>query len=478
MTDQETPGTRAPNDRNADNNSSGPVGRAVGSAIGFLSDDGGILSRIAKDILTILTIILVGLTVVLGIKVYLFPSGDGFSVSASAILAPAPTNIVATAGSHVSGAPDARYWRVSGAVTDDGEVAKGSYVLVTLEDENGHKFVEEYDSEDGKFEVMIMQAYDRNLSKAPHVKLVKIYARQKGIWGILSGGTATTLKMDASVSLSPDTIHVATRPFIFVLGLFIFTALVTIVRLRQGFWNRVKYYVLINLGLLFTVSMIYLIGVTITSLVGADGPKQKATSIGFGYVFFNSYVVDGPKDWNFSLTRPHRITAPGSNEGQADSVTAASAPQPASGFGAPLWVLLLSVLGAGLYTIKLVVDNVRKGSSYSEQAVRAMAADILQHQFYILFAPLGSIFVYQFLILTGVGSKSLTVALAALASGIALNVLLKKAWDSVAEILQTDQTPPEDKSLDSKVDAGSGEPVAPQEVGGTAAPPERAGTQS
>ena len=52
--------------------------------------------------------------------------------------------------------------------------------------------------------------------------------------------------------------------------------------------------------------------------------------------------------------------------------------------------------------------------------------------------------------------KTLTIAIAALASGIALNVVLKKAWDAVAKILQNDQP-----SDDQNGDAGGSGPTAP-----------------
>ena len=175
-------------------------------------------------------------------------------------------------------------------------------------------------------------------------------------------------------------------------------------------------------------------------------------------------MKDAPNDWNFSLTAPATIPAPKVSEPSTDitSTTAAAAlraidhSNPATGFGAPFWVLMLSVIGSGLYTIKLVVDNVRKGSTYTEVEVRSTAADIIQHQFYILFSPLGSIFVYQTLLLAGIGTKPLTIAIAALASGIALNVVLKKAWDAVAKILQNDQP-----SDDQNGDAGGSGPTAP-----------------
>jgi hypothetical protein len=448
MADQERPAKSAPADPGIAKRVSDLAARVFDSCVDLLQTESGVWTRVAKDIGTILGITLVVLAVGLGIKLYLFPDEDDFLISASVVPVFAPTEISTAPSTAGSDAAKSRYWRVTGLVTDDGELANDTHVLVTFEDETGNRFAKEHDAADGRFDVLIAQRHDPELTRAPKPKLVEIHAKRKGMRGLFFGESSKTLHMSKDARAAEQNAswkEAATRPFIFVLGLFIYTALVTIIRLREGFWNRLKYYVLISLGLLFTASMIYLIGVTITSIEVVLGPDQRPTSLGFGYVFYDSYVANGPRDWNFSLTVPHEVTGLGSTANG----------EPASGFGAPLWVLLLSVLGAGLYTIKLVVDNVRKGSDYSEKAVRIMAADIIQHQFYILFAPLGSIFVYQFLILTGVGSKSLTVALAALASGIALNVLLKKAWDAVAEVLRTDPATSPDTGLKT-----NGDPVA------------------
>ena len=100
----------------------------------------------------------------------------------------------------------------------------------------------------------------------------------------------------------------------------------------------------------------------------------------------------------------------------------------AQGFGAPLWLLLLAVVGSALFTIKLVVESLKTPVIFEQQQVRERLAEIIRHQFYILFAPLGAIFVYQLLVVAGGASQPITVGLAALASGIALNNVLEGAW--------------------------------------------------
>jgi len=400
-----------------------------------IAADGSNAARIARDLATVLGVTIMIVLLVWVARAQVFPDEDDFKIEASAV----PISVVTETDGTKS-----KLWRISGAVTDDGELALESHVMVSLRDNAGNRFPAEFDAVDGKFSVEIKQLYDTSLSAPPAVDVIEIHARQKTleVWS-----NTASLELHLSGLTRANWKQATARPFTFVLGLFLFTALVTIVTLRKGIWNQLKYYLCISLALLFTVSMVYLIGVT--SLELSNASKEHPTPLGFAYVYFDSYVKDAPDDWNFSLTAPATIPAPKIAEPRVDisSTTAAAAlraidhTNPATGFGAPFWVLMLSVIGSGLYTIKLVVDNVRKGSTYSPEEVRSTAADIIQHQFYILFSPLGSIFVYQTLLLAGIGTKPLTVAIAALASGIALNVVLKKAWDTVAKILQNDQPP-------------------------------------
>ena len=53
--------------------------------------------------------------------------------------------------------------------------------------------------------------------------------------------------------------------------------------------------------------------------------------------------------------------------------------------------------------------------------------DIVLHQFYLLFSPLGAIFVYQLLVIADTAGQAVTVAIAALGAGSTLNILLDKA---------------------------------------------------
>lgn len=53
--------------------------------------------------------------------------------------------------------------------------------------------------------------------------------------------------------------------------------------------------------------------------------------------------------------------------------------------------------------------------------------NIVRHQFYMLFSPLGAIFIYQLLIMAKAADQPVTVAIAALGAGSTINILLDKA---------------------------------------------------
>lgn len=54
----------------------------------------------------------------------------------------------------------------------------------------------------------------------------------------------------------------------------------------------------------------------------------------------------------------------------------------------------------------------------------------------ILFAPVGAVFVYQFLVAAGAASAEATVAVTMLAAGIGLNALLDKAVKQFQDRIQ------------------------------------------
>lgn len=110
------------------------------------------------------------------------------------------------------------------------------------------------------------------------------------------------------------------------------------------------------------------------------------------------------------------------------------------GFGAPLWVLFLSVVGASLFSLALVVEEIGAPPNFEDlNDVRRRVQVLVAHAFYILFAPLGGIFIYQFLILTKSADEPVMVAIAALGAGVTVNSILISAVGAARRAIGVDE---------------------------------------
>jgi hypothetical protein len=209
------------------------------------------------------------------------------------------------------------------------------------------------------------------------------------------------------------------------------------------------------------------------SYVHSTGEKNEILSLGFASLFRGQYVEQAEPEWLFSLTAPRALpssptealttlgkspdatataagaAAPPGGEAGRDrrppgTLPPANAQVPAMdanagsqerpdpplvrGFGAPLWVLLLAVIGVGLRTMSIIVNEISHEPDFTDQqAVRCRIELIVRHQFFMLFAPLGAIFVYQFLVMAESASQPSTVALVSLGAGLTLTTLIEKA---------------------------------------------------
>ena len=154
-------------------------------------------------------------------------------------------------------------------------------------------------------------------------------------------------------------------------------------------------------------------------VVSVSGSPGDALSLGFATVFHGTYVDNVSPEWLFSLTAPET--------GNKALV---------GGLGAPLWVLLLSVLGSSVFTVSLLVSHITKQIDLTDvDGIRVHVQEIVKHQFYVLFSPLGAVIVYQLLVIAGAASQTITVAIAAIAAGVGLNGILNKAIRSVEGLL-------------------------------------------
>jgi len=215
-----------------------------------------------------------------------------------------------------------------------------------------------------------------------------------------------------------------------------------------------KYTSSIYLSFLFTVAMITVISIGM-NYVSTHARESDILTFGFATLYHGNYGSGLPAEWLFSFT-----------EYYPDS-------KHTGGFGAPLWVLLLSVLGSGLLTVSLIVSAIsnrpdfesvddikkhpenftpeeKKTAKNLQSQVRKEIEDFVQHQFYILFSPIGAVFIYQMLIAADAASKPLTVGIAALGAGATLNILLDKAVKFSKGVLKEEKQEMDDSTKAGK----------------------------
>jgi hypothetical protein len=200
-----------------------------------------------------------------------------------------------------------------------------------------------------------------------------------------------------------------------------------LVSLALPFWKgepgRARYLLSLLLACLFTGTLILCLGMGLRR-VSTPGRQEDITPIPFGSIYWGRYSDNVNPEWLFSLTSPPARTQPP----QAQTPQAQQAEVPVdSGFGAPLWVLLMSVLGAGILTISLVVGEIGDGPGEDSAEMRRRIQKMVRHQFFILFAPVGAILVYQILAAARAVGSSFAVAIAAMGSGMTMNSLLNEA---------------------------------------------------
>ena len=213
-----------------------------------------------------------------------------------------------------------------------------------------------------------------------------------------------------------------------LLGIFLLSLWVAFVRAKQVKWKRLKHFASVLLAFLFTLSVICIISSGI-NYVHAKGKKGEILSLGYAFLFQHSYADACPKEWIFSFTLPKKVPDSNSSEKEVQRSGIGGDHKSISAFGAPLWVILLSVIGASITTVSLIVRETKETPDYEndKHAFWQRIQDIVQHQFLILFAPLGAIFVYQSLVAADAVNNSLTVALAALGAGPTVNYLLTRS---------------------------------------------------
>jgi len=233
-------------------------------------------------------------------------------------------------------------------------------------------------------------------------------------------------------------------------GIFFLSLWIAFVRVRQAELKRLKHSTSIILAFLFTLSVIYAISSGL-NYVHTEGQEGEVLSLGYAFLFKDSYAKDAHQEWIFSFTSPKNFL----NGDSSVAGIQANDHNSVSAFGAPLWVILLSVIGASISTVKLILTETKDTLDYEKEEKRfwQRIQHIVQHQFLILFSPLGAIFVYQMLVAADAIQKPTTVALAALGAGPTINYLLAKAINLSKNLVESNGSATEE-ATDASSDKG------------------------
>lgn len=322
-------------------------------------------------------------------------------------------------------------WSVSGRVLRGGSPVAEAKVWVVAHDNNGNSFAPTAVVSDsaGTF---TFQPFPRLIgpTDSAYVRSVIVSARtpKRGWEEEQTLSRTLNITGEELVRFSPPP-HKA--PFV-ILVIFGFSLLLALTQFEGPKLRHTQYVALIGLSVLLICLTLVGIASALREIeIISSHAKANIISFGFAYAVKGTYVSGEAPQWVLSLS-------PVSSSSSSDPTALLT------GVGAPLWVLLVSVAGAGLFTLSIVIRALKEPLDTSEEApLRPRIQEVILHQFYVIFSPLGSIFVYQLLIVAGAATKPIVVALAALASGVTLNLLLKRAVQAVETALSQPQPPTE-----------------------------------
>jgi len=344
-------------------------------------------------------------------------------------------------------------WVLTGRVFDrDGQPVPDAVVWAIISDAAEHQHARQIPNTDqeGKFTSAPIPASLALHGPPQTLKQATIYA-QKQVKGWF--GRSVVKRGETLLELSENNtwlIQEAVTYVVFILAWF--GASICIAFMSDAFPKRV-YYELLILAFGFTVLMGGLLALAQIQLTTTI-TKREAFNLGIAHIFKGTYVKSQEPEELISLTAPpvRKLPTPATPVQDPNATSKAPTPKAADtstgrpadpevvqGFGAPLWVLLLAVVGAGLFTVALIVNEIQNPPDFSDpdrSKLRGRIENIVEHQFFILFAPLGGLFMYQLLLLTGSAAQHVSVGIAALGAGAMLNLLLAKAITMVQESLK------------------------------------------
>lgn len=381
------------------------------------------------------------------------------------------------------------HWDIEGRVLQDGDGADQAFVWAIVEYTDGEHASPPLTETHENGEFLIGQLPRKLGTSNSEIAQATIYAKKK-----IPGGwfrSPTTLRGEDKVQApnvqkatasAQTTAGAPACEAAEVLGLppLILAPLIMIFLISAmlpffGEPTRKKYLAAIVLAFCVTGTMIAYFSVGLR-FVTTEGKQKEVLQLGFASIYRSSYVEHVQPEWVFSFTAPPprptesapsektqpgfelstnsdmpQATANPSSHTKASNSDAGSSPsQPAGaptrkgqtdsvvidrGFGAPLWVLLLSVVGASLVTIGLIVSEIAQMPPANQpDEIRKHIQTIVQHQFFILFAPVTAIFVYQIMLAGSAATSAFTVGLTALGAGPSLSALLTKAGAAATKL--------------------------------------------
>ncbi|MCH8987540.1 MAG: hypothetical protein IIA92_01880 [Chloroflexi bacterium] len=329
-------------------------------------------------------------------------------------------------------------WLLQGRVMRDGSPVLGAEVWAVATDRLGNRFSPSPESSD-KNGGFIFDPIPREIGVGSGVAAAEVEvnaktcvprsgADQSPVTCNSDDSTQRVLRGSDTATLSDSStarkISIPTRSFLPIPIIFFIVILVTIAQVEEKF-RKWKYYGSIVLAFLFTFLILayVIIGMTKISDIGSPG---EVLSVGFLTFFHSSYVEGGDANWLVS------ITSMASDAGSGDK----GETNIASGLGAPLWVIFMSVVGSSAFTLLLLVKQIGSDMRFEDtKEFRKIMEQISMHQIYLLFAPLGAIIVYQIMLMGEAAAQDVTVGIVAMGSGLALNWILAMSSDRVADLI-------------------------------------------
>lgn len=338
---------------------------------------------------------------------------------------------------------------VVGRVLYEGQPATNTQIWCIARDQSGNRFspTNWFVDKQGQFRMDGMPVDLMNQDSE-----IRVYARANvgALFGTpLRGETVIATKgLSRQVNIMDSKLWPCTFA-LFLVSIFIGLA----IHVVASEWRRPLYVASVFTALALTTAMLCAIAEAYMKVKASVTPGQ-TWSVGFISIFEGTYVKDIPEQWLISLTGPPRDGSSAAQffhnrstrgESMPDSAQSASTSASLSaaviqGLGAPMWVVFLAVVGAALSTVALIVNEIRSPPCFftdDPTALRERMLALVQNQFFMLFAPLGGIFIYQALVLTGAALQPFVVAIAALGAGATLNIVLKIAIAKASDALKT-----------------------------------------